>query len=48
MSKHFWKILAVILLVYVFAGGLFLPLKTGITGVDKLNIVSDTTTVLNF
>lgn len=47
MLKHFWKILAVILLVYVLAGGLFLPLKTGITGVDKLNMVSDTTTVLS-
>ncbi|MEK0421921.1 MAG: hypothetical protein RLZZ161_1772, partial [Bacteroidota bacterium] len=47
MARHLWKILAVLLLAYVLIGGLFVPLKTGITGVDKLNIVSDTTTTLN-
>lgn len=47
MLKQFWKILAVLLLAYALIGGLFIPLKMGITGVDKLNIISDTTTTLN-
>jgi heme exporter protein C len=44
--KQFWKIAAVGLLFMVLAGGLFVPLKTGITGVDKLNMISDTVTTL--
>ena len=44
--KQFWKIAAVGLLLMVLAGGLFVPLKTGITGVDKLNMTSDTVTSL--
>jgi len=47
MAKHLWKILATFLLAYVLVGGLFVPLKTGVTGVDKINIISDTTTTLN-
>ena len=46
MIKHWWKIAAIVLLLAVLAGGLLVPLKTGITGVDKLNIASDTTTRL--
>ena len=44
--KQFWKIAAVGLLFMVLAGGLFVPLKTGITGVDKLNMISDSVTTL--
>jgi heme exporter protein C len=33
MKKNWWKWLGVILLAYALAGGLFNPLKTGITGV---------------
>lgn len=47
MAKYLWKMLAVLFLAYVLVGGLFVPLKTGVTGVDKLNIISDTTTTLN-
>jgi heme exporter protein C len=46
MVKQFWKILAVVLLGYALLGGLFIPLKTGVTGIDKLNIESDTTSIL--
>ncbi|MBL7812450.1 MAG: cytochrome c biogenesis protein CcsA [Bacteroidetes bacterium] len=40
MRKNWWKYLAVLLLLYVLAGGLFTPLKTGIGGTDRLKITS--------
>lgn len=52
MRKLWWKLLGVLLVLFALVGGLFVPLKTGITGVrlkdsDGLNMVSgESTTVL--
>ncbi len=44
--KNAWKWLGLILVTYTLIGGLFTPLKTGITGVDKVSIISGTVSTL--
>jgi heme exporter protein C len=47
IKKHGFKAIGILLLLYVLVGGLFIPLKTGITGVNKFSIWSDTPSVIN-
>lgn len=42
MKKHWWKILAVLLLLYVFVAGLFVPLSPGIQQVSPTKTASGT------
>lgn len=46
VRKNWWKWLGIVLLAYSLWGGLFIPLKTGITGVDKVSIESGKETVV--
>jgi heme exporter protein C len=46
MMKNAWKWLGLVLVAYTLIGGLFFPLKTGITGVDKVRILSGETSTL--
>ena len=40
LKQHWYKWVAAVFLLYVVLGGLFLPLKPGITGLTPVKIVS--------
>ena len=46
LRQHWYKWVATIFLLYVVLGGLFLPLKPGITGLSPVKITSGTTQLL--
>lgn len=43
MIKHWWKILSVLILLYVMTVGMLTPLATGIVRVDNIRTYADTT-----
>jgi heme exporter protein C len=44
VKSHWWKILCVLILLYVLIAGLSIPLKPGIVGVSPVSVTSGTTT----
>lgn len=46
MKKHWWKVLALILMLYVFIAGLLIPLKPGIQSLNKQTTTTGETFVL--